>query len=408
MLKVVHISTFSSGGAGRAAIRLHESMLNRSDIHSTFITTENNLNHCKPNQINASLKSPNFLNRLANRLGFPILNTQKNFHLLKDFDCDCEIYSLPTTDYLLENLDAINNADIINLHWIANFVNYPTFFKAYMNKPLIWTLHDMNPFMGGFHYRNDYNTNKRCHTLENSLFTIKQEAIKRAKNLNIVTPSKWLRKEAINSNMFKIGTVFNVIPYGLNLEKFKPISKRVARKKLSIDDNLPCILIIAEYLDNHRKGIDLLIDALKSINTQYFQIITIGSNKLNIKGNFTITELGSIDNDELLVTAYSAADLFILPSREDNLPNVMLESFACGTPILSFEIGGMEDWIIPGFNGLFASSIDSEGLKSALENFINAGKQLDSKQIRKFALNNFDQNIQAEKYIDLYRSVINK
>lgn len=405
MLKVVHISTYLGGGAGRAAFRLHESLLNRPGIQSTFITPVTNLRQPNPNIIGVNSKKPGIFHKISNRLGLPLLNSQKNFRCTQDLKGSFEIFSMPTSDYALENINAIEDADIINLHWIANFLNFPTFFKRYNNKPIVWTLHDMNPFMGGFHYKNDFLNNPDYHALETQFRELKSHFSRKIQNLSIITPSQWLMDEAINSNHYSSDINCSVIPYSLNLEKFKPINKKESKIKLNIDPEIPCILIIAEYLNNHRKGFDLLVDALKKIKTKQFQLLTIGNNKLNIEGNFQLIELGSISNDELLVEAYSAADLFILPSREDNLPNVMLEAFACGTPVLSFKTGGMMEWIIPGFNGIFADSNDAKGLKNSIEAFIGSENNFDQQQIREFAIRNFSADLQADKYLEVYYSV---
>ena len=406
MLNVVHISTSSFGGAGKAAFRLHEGMLNRTDINSTFITADTIYNP-GPHQINITLKKINVFYRIANRLGIYLLNAQRNYHRLKCLSGNFEIFSMPTTDYTLEKLEVIKNADIIHLHWIANFINYPSFFKAFKHKPIVWTLHDMNPFMGGFHYKNDYLNNKSYHALESYLVKIKYNAIQKAENLHVIAPSNWLMNEAVNSGMFKSSTQYRVIPNSINLEIFKPIEKKEARIHLSITDDLPCILMVAEYYNHQRKGFDLLIEALMSIDSRTFQVISVGSNKFNFDTSFRVTELGILKSEKLFAMAYSSADLFVLPSREDNLPNVMLESFACGTPVLSFKTGGMQDWIIPDFNGLFANSTDAEGLKIALENFIKTKQRFDSKKIREFAIANFSQQEQASNYNDIYQSLIN-
>lgn len=407
MLKVVHISTSRFGGAGRAAFRLHEGLLTDPTISSTFISADHTINDLDQNYININYPKHQIYHRIANKCGFPILQFHKNIWRLAHLKGSHEIYSMPETDFVLENLDVIEEADIINLHWVSNFINYPAFFRAYKNKPIVWTLHDMNPFMGGFHYKNDFINNPSYHLLENSLLNKKKESINTVRNLNIVAPSKWMMNEAIKSNVFNAAQQTTVIPYGLDLNKFKPIDKIEAKKKISLDTSLPCLLIIAQDLSTFRKGFDLFKKAIESINVKGFQLLTIGNHKLNLKLDFKLKELGNVTDDDLLSVAYSAADLFILPSREDNLPNVMLESFACGTPVLSFKVGGMLDWIKPGFNGLFSESQDSNGLKESIEKFLRSYKQFDAQKIREFAQNNFSSEIQTKNYINFYQSILN-
>ncbi|WP_026899010.1 glycosyltransferase [Daejeonella oryzae] len=405
MLKVVHITTNIHGGAGKAALRLHECMLDKTEVNSWIISAESEISNSALNQLSVKTKHPNYFQRVVKRCGFPIRRSEKNIKLLERYRGNYEIFSFPTSDYELEKLDLINGADIINLHWVSNFVNYPTFFKAFKNKPIVWTLHDMNPFMGGFHYRNDFLNNSKIHKLDAALFETKRKAINQLKNLNIVAPSTWLTNEATKSGLFNSSTTFETIPYSLNTNIFKPKDKLVSKRKYLINPNLPCILIVAQNLSNHRKGFDLLLEALNQLKNKNFQLISIGNSILKFNDNITVFHLGTISDDDELATAYSAADLLIIPSREDNLPNVMLESLACGTPVLSFKTGGMKDWIIPDFNGLLASE-GFNGIQSALEIFLTGSQYFDQKKISSFAHREFGPLRQFENYFKLYSSIM--
>ena len=243
MLKVVHLSTSRYGGAGRAAFRLHEGLKAVSNVSSTFISADNEFNDCNSNYINISSPKHQLHHRIANKCGFPLLQFHKNIKRQAHLRGLPEIYSMPETDFVLENLDIIKDADIINLHWVSNFINYPAFFEAYKNKPIVWTLHDMNPFMGGFHYKNDFINNPSYHFLESLLLKMKKEAVSTVKNLNLIAHSNWLMNEAIKSNVFNTVQRTNIIPNGLDLNKFRPMDKKKAERKLSIKTDLPCFLI---------------------------------------------------------------------------------------------------------------------------------------------------------------------
>ena len=405
MIKVVHISTSSSGGAGRAAFRLHQGLCNETGIDSTFLSAANLSASYGENHILVPAKKTTLYHKILNRLGVPNLHYYKNLKRTKNLKSDHECFSMPETDYSLEALDIIKKSDIINLHWIANFINYPTFFEAFKNKTLVWTLHDMNPFMGGFHYQTDSLKKSPFNNLDNSILKLKKKYIRKTRNLTVVTPSQWLFQEALNSKVFNEETRYKIIQNGIDLQKFKQTNKDIAREKLGLNKEFPCMMVISDDLKNHRKGLDLFIKAIESIKNQNFQILTIGNSKLEIKGNFKLIELGSVNDDDLISLAYSAANIVVIPSREDNLPNVMLESFACGTPVLSFKVGGMLDWIIPGFNGLFADSIDELSLQTEIENFLNNPPQFNPLSIRNFAVKNFSRELQARNYSALYRSL---
>jgi len=408
MLTVVHISSSKKGGAGRAAFRIYEAMLGNPEISSFFISGDDDEIPVTSGEIRVGKeikKERPLFEKFKSKLGLSKSVDQENYHLLEGLKGDYEIFSLPRTDFRVEDLQILMEADIIHLHWVANFVNYRRFFDHLKHKKFVWTFHDMNPFMGGFHYRNDYINNPSFHELERRLIRQKASAVHKIKNLSVVTPSRWLLKNAQKSNYFKADTTFTPIPYSLDLEIFKPTDKKEAKQKLHIEPNLPCLLIVAQDLKNNRKGFDLLRNALGAIPNNLYQLLTVGDNTASFKGE-NVIDLGVIDNDRSLALAYSAADLFILPSIEDNLPNVMLEAFACGTPVLSFKVGGMKEWITPGINGFFAESFNSEGLKNSVFEFLCNAAPYNSSQIRKIAITNFSPIAQGEKYRNLYHSIL--
>jgi glycosyltransferase involved in cell wall biosynthesis len=118
--------------------------------------------------------------------------------------------------------------------------------------------------------------------------------------------------------------------------------------------------------------------------------------------------LGNINEDTLLRDYYSVADAFVMPSREDNLPNVIVEAMACGTPVLSFNVGGMAEIIRDGFNGLKAYKTEPKALSNIMNKFIETKKEYSSRLIRNYALENFSNSIVAEKYKQVYQSALKK
>ncbi len=232
--KVVHISTSRSGGAGRAAYRIHEALL-RNGVDSSFLTIEDLGENCSKNfsyynELPATLiKPPGFIERQKNRIRFRI---KKHLHIVikskKDKERDekikrreergvafnqfsaisnslnCETAGLPFSSYDILQNPIVKQADIIHLHWLANMLDYPSFFKN-NKKPVVWTLHDMNPFQGLFHYQEDQVRNRElANGLDEKVSSIKQRSIKKSKvKMRIVTPSSWLLKEVENSKVFK-------------------------------------------------------------------------------------------------------------------------------------------------------------------------------------------------------------
>lgn len=344
------------------------------------------------------------VNRLMGKLGWDDSQKRKNQKLMKNLTGRYELFSFPFTDYTVEEHPLVQNADIVNLHWVSNFIHYPTFFKR-VTKPIVWTFHDMNPFLGGFHYAGDLQRNKAIMgSLEEYLRLQKKQVMRSTHNITIVTPSKWLG-EQLNLNDTFVKKDYTNIPYGLDLSVFKPHATAFARSVFNLPQDKKIILFVSENVNNYRKGFDLLVKATEQLQlTKDELIVTIGESALDVKDN--LLSVGRISDDRLMSLLYAAADVFVLPSREDNFPNVMLESLACGTPVIAFTTGGMAEVIQHGFNGILAHEITASALGQAIEDFLRGPFRFDRAKIRDFAVNNFDLSIQATRYKELYKGLL--
>jgi glycosyltransferase involved in cell wall biosynthesis len=405
-MNIVHISTYDNGGAGNAALRLHLGLL-EIGINSTFlcaVKSTNFNNIVEFSQKKHFLKST-FLRTPFNAVGFPIDKPNQNLKALEQLEGKYEVFTFPDSDADVLSHPAVRTATIINLHWVAKYLDYQSFFSA-VDKPVFWTLHDMNPFQGGFHYHNDVERNKIIFGfLEYKLRKKKESLIQLCKNLKVISPSKWMHTQAKNSEAFKLASHFH-IPYGLNTETFKDFGKEISRAVFDLPLNKIIISFITSDINNPRKGFDLLCNAVKNIeNKQDVLFCVIGSASIElIDGDFI--NLGYITDERLMALVYSASDGFVLPSREDNLPNVLLEAMSCGTPVLSFSVGGMLDMINPGFNGELSTEISSESLTKSLNIFIRNISYYNRKAIRSNIVENYNLKVQASNYLELYRNII--
>jgi glycosyltransferase involved in cell wall biosynthesis len=312
---------------------------------------------------------------------------------------DCEIATLPLTEYdILEN-PLVKVADIIHLHWVAGMLDYSSFFKN-NKKPVVWTLHDMNPFQGLFHYKEDELRNWNYGKFDTEIQIIKRKSIKSRKSkLAIVSPSKWLLKEALNSKVFKNSTSC-CIPNPINNEVFSD------RKKNLIKADKVVFLFIAHSVIIRRKGFDLLVEALRKVNISSFTVLVLGEVPEFGVGDLDIRFLGAVNENEKLKEYFSMADAFIIPSREDNLPNVMLESFACGTPVIGFPVGGIKEHVIDFKTGLLTEEISSDSLARTIEKFYVHRERFDRQIIQDYAQEHFAEKLIANKYLDLYKQLL--
>lgn len=344
--------------------------------------------------------------KVARKLKFPINRAGKNAKRIPNVG-SYEVYSFPTSDFDLSQHPLVKQADIIHLHWVNNFLDYPTFFEK-VKKPIIWTLHDMNLFQGGFHYEDDQQRNALVfEELDQKLKIIKEKALANVQSLQIVCPSKWLmtasKSSSIGSN-FDHFHIFN----GLDLDIFNPKDKLTVRAAYQLPPNQLLFLFVAEKLGNPRKGFDLLLQVIQSLEGRK-DILFCAIGELDAKAKQeNILELGYIREEAKLAELYAASDAVILPSREDNLPNVMLEAMACGTPVIGFPIGGVPEVVITGQTGILAQEVTVDALKAAILDFADRRIELDRNAIRAFAEMHFDLKTQAGKYLALYESCLEK
>ena len=223
--------------------------------------------------------------------------------------------------------------------------------------------------------------------------------------MTIVAPSTWLAKEAEKSEAFQNRQV-HCIPYGLNPEIFKPRDRNYSRELLNIPKSKKVILFVADSISNHRKGFQYLKKAFEKMDSEGLVLCAIGNKNGALTSLNNIQELGHIYDERLMSIAYSAADVFVIPSLMDNLPNTVLESLMCGTPVVGFPVGGITDMVQPGINGLLAKEISTDALYETLSTFLNTIDTFDCDKIRKDAVNKYDLEVQANSYIELFESIL--
>lgn len=333
---------------------------------------------------------------------------------------DSAIYSpqwLP--DRLLRRVQQID-PNVINLHWVNfGFVNIETL--ARFNKPLVWTLHDMWAFTGGCHYSQgcDRYTNacgacpqlgsNKERDLSRWVWQRKAKAWQKL-NLTVVTPSRWMAKCALSSSLFRHVRI-ETIPNGIDLQRYKPIDKTLAKSLLGLPTDKLFILFGALYLNSDpRKGFSLLVSALHKLDRQQWQdrieLAIMGASQPSQAPDFGIktTYLGKLNDDIAIALAYAAADLFIAPSLEDNLPNTILEAFACGTPCVAFKVGGMPDMIIHQQNGYLAEPFSEEDLARGINWVLEDGDRYQRlrDRARQKVEQEFSQQLQTKRYTTLF------
>lgn len=428
-MKVLHLNTYEFGGAAKASIRLHEGLLG-IQVHSSILFQQAAGNTAESAVFEGTrIKAhgpPSLLDRIKYRTRRWVGNSESKrredivikSQIKSRTPHQIEYFSFPDSGYDITQHPYYQQADVLNLHWVADFFDYALLER--INKPIVWTLHDMNPFTGGCHYSwncRQYRENcANCEQLQTTqyptysahILKLKQTALKKKNKLTIVTPSRWLRSESESSTLFR-GLTHYQIPNGLDSRLYKPVDRQAARNLLGLPADKQIMLFVSDSLETRRKGFALLLEAIHTLpDKERFVLCSIGATgSVEFPAGIAVYELGYIKNVETICSAFSAADLFIIPSLMDNLPNTVLESLMCGTPVIGFPTGGIPDMIQAGKNGLLCDEVSAHSLARAINQYFEQYQGcFDRDAIRQQAIQQYDVQIQARAYLSLYERVL--
>jgi len=416
---IVQINTTDcSGGAARAAYALHRGLRRLGHQSLMFVKTRISMDD-SVKLFNPSMDFPGRLRRYMRRkrIAYSIRRYKHSRPQgYKDFRED-------RSEYFKNPLNQIPPCDVINLHWIAEFIDYQILPQAAHRAPLVWTLHDMNAFTGGCHYDHDCgkfvdscgacpqlgSNNEK--DLSRKIWRRKKRIFERipSDRLRIVTPSQWLAEETRRSSLLGDRPI-DVIPNSLDTVEFAPRDKACSRKILGISQETKTVLFSAQSITNFRKGFHLLTQILNCLpDLSDALLISIGGGIPPSPPAKTYMPIGFVDNNRLLSLLYSAADVFVIPSLQDNLPNTVLESMACGTPAVGFAVGGIPDMIRHGETGILAPPYDikafCEGILELLHN--NEKRAEMSLTCRQVIEKEYSMESQARNYCALYNKILN-
>ncbi|MBI2966888.1 MAG: glycosyltransferase family 4 protein [Bacteroidetes bacterium] len=329
------------------------------------------------------------------------------------------------SSFRIPDYDFFKEADVLNFHTIhSGYFNYLALPKLTRLKPAVFTLHDMWSFTGhcGFSYRcekwktgcgkcpylNEYPSMK----WDNSAFEwkLKKYIFKRSK-ISIVVPSKWLLSNARQSilNHFTM----HHIPNGLNLDTFRPLDQLQCKKMLNIPAEKKVLLFAAMGLSDHRKGGDLLYRSLCDLPQSMKKsvvLLTMGHPENSFRNmDIQTCNLGYISGDGEKAVAFSAADLYLFPSRADNFPCIVQESIACGTPVVAFDVGGIPELVRPGITGLLAVPGDTTDFLARFTDLLDQDDYREKMRLncRRVALEEYGIDVQVKSYLKLFSSLVN-
>lgn len=405
-MKVVHITTMDHGGAGIAARRIHEALLQlgvesrmlvryKTSDDDTITEAHADMGLYRPSRIPIVER----VVRAMRRRGKYLTEVERYERQLALLDRQYgAAFTLPISNFDLAKHPLVQEADIIHLHWVENFLDYPTFFNQ-VKKPIVWTFHDENIAYGGFHYSEEATRLKEPFAeLEHTFTTIKRDVLATATNVHMVAlcqPMLRFYHEKALHNRFPVEVIYN----GIRPDDFQMRNRVFCREIFGLPPDCFIIFFCATDINDPHKGLNTLIRSLAGINDSLkIALLCVGSGVLP-EANFPIVGTGSINNPRLLSLAYSAADLFVMPSSQESFGQTPIEATACGCPVVAFQCGIIDE-LINEANGIRCPDFTCESLSEAI---LSATKRhYDRDTIRRDVLTRFDISLIAQQYLDLY------
>jgi glycosyltransferase involved in cell wall biosynthesis len=401
-MKILHINTTDTSGSGIAARRINKALIKKG-IDSNFLVLDKQQKY--NDEVTGYYDNVNTkFGKMKSIFQRNLLPTYYQWKLKNEFR-DLEMFTFPTSLIDITLHPAYKNCDIVHLHLIYDFIDIPSFFKK-NKKPIVWTLHDMSPFTGGWHIVNNDNeySNRLIDFAEKNL-KLKQKYYDYQDKMVIVSPSKWLMNLAVNS------TIFNkfhkkVIPNGIDLSIFKPYNKEYSREIFNFPQDSKILLFISDDHNRLNKGKNIFLEIYKKLNQKYTFVVA-GKNSFNNDFKLAgVIQLGYISDERLLPALYSACDISIVPSQIESFSLVTLESMACGTPVVAFDSSGPSEIIEHKISGYLAKINDVNDFIAGIEFLINENNVETSKMDSLKRAGCFDFDLISNEYNIIYKQLI--
>ena len=415
-MKVVHVSNSDTDGGAAIAARRHVVALNRLGIDTVLLVQEKktSLPFVTGTTDSACKRGLNFYRFAWERFLFYLRERSREVRFL---------FSLANTGEDISRHPLIRNADIIHLHWInQGFLSLRSIQKIIaLGKPVVWTLHDMWLFTGGCHhsgtceeYRNacgncPFVKNPGKKDLSTKIWRRKSKILP-SSGITVITCSDWLRNRAVASSLLK-GLNVLTIPNPLDTHIFKPMEKAEARKSLGVDPMKEYLLFGAVNVNNHYKGFKWFVEALDILIREYpesvknLEVLVFGRSTDDLLQMIPLPShrIPGTGSEEKMCSIYNSATMFVTSSLQENLPNTIMESFACGIPVVAFNTGGIPEMIRHKENGYLAGYKSSADLADGIKWVMNQdNKQKLSENAINFVMEHYAEIVVAARVQSVY------
>ena len=287
--------------------------------------------------------------------------------------------------------------DVVHLHLVYPMLDYPSFFKK-IDKPVVWTLHDENFFLGMAHY-----TDRQLpdHPLEKHYAEVKAKALEHCKRLGVVLLSEYMMRKFGDSKLLR-GRETRVINNAIDIDAYQPIPRATARRRFGLRPDDIVFAFTAHNLTDERKGLDKLCKAIADLRNPKIRILAIGNNPQGAAWP-GVVEAGFMSTPTEMSMALSAADYFAMPSRQEAFALSPMEALACGLPVVGFPVSGTSE-LIDDANGVVCDGFTTESLKRGIATMM--GRRYDAGQIRHDLVRRFSPRVMVGKYVKLYEDLL--
>ncbi|QKJ31549.1 glycosyltransferase [Mucilaginibacter mali] len=418
-MKVTLINTSDAGGGAPAACMRLLKALRQNKVDANLLVQDKKTGDERVTSTIRGLwsKLQAKYNFYAERVPFIIFNA--------DSKAVRFAFSTANTGTDISDHQLVTAADLLHLHWTSQgFQSINNLIAlSRMGKPVVWTLHDMWTFTGGCHYAGDCDhylhqcghcwmlRDPEAKDISNKGWQRKMHLFSDPDSVVFVTCSHWLADVARTSSLLQ-GYRIETIPNPIDTEMFLPMDNDALRVKWNVGTDKKIILFGAANILDRRKGMAYLVEALNDLRKTHsdeVDIVVFGKNKSFDLAMlpFKVHDIGILTSQQDIAELYSLADVFVTPAIEDNLPNTVMEALSCGTPVVAFNTGGIPDMVDHMQNGYLAeykSGADfAAGIRFVLDNPLASVLATNA---RNKVLVNFSNEIVAEKYTELYRSLL--
>jgi len=323
----------------------------------------------------------------------------------------------------ITRLREFKEADIIHLHWINQGMLSLGGIRQILRsgKPVVWTMHDIWPATAICHVtlgcRHFTSQCHHCRLLpgggsRNDFSTTvwqKKRRMLEDENVYFVACSHWLESEAKKSALLD-GQKVTSVPNPIDTHIYKKGDKQEARQRLGLPLDKKLILFASQRVTNENKGMNYLIEACRQLgDIPQLGVVILGGHAEEVVGQLPLEAypLGYVNDEQRIVDVYRAADVFVLPSLSENLPNTIMEAMACGVPCVGFRVGGIPEEIDHRKNGYVADYASADDLAKGIRWILLEAdyERLSELAVHKVA-HHYSQRSVASQYIEVYNQAL--